>query len=306
MNIDVPCCDICAPQLLDTCRPGVPKQVLDRQTAPSEGSFNKKLADDLQEWRARTWEHKYGVYSGFGSHAVLPDPLITKIALLKNPGAIELKTTLKSSWAFWDTHGEEIVAFITAGSATSSGTFTLLSQHTELGGLSTQFATQAHSQGLTFVYTTEEDIIAQEIEREAKAKAKADKLEKSTPTQLTTNTAEMHAVSTSTTIATDHPISSISSLPATCSTSSDSNTAATPSSFSIAPPAILHNSSTPFMNISFQKAVSFETDSDGNAVEVKMELDTDLSIDKEAQRHSCGRDRTKSQGRGRGRGRTRP
>ena len=107
----VPCCDICAPSLLDRTRPGSFKKPRRKQVSKT-GEPCVETVDKLNEWRQTIKQHDY-TSSMITPAAVLSNEMVEKIARV---GPIttrqQLSAILADEWGLESTYGNELWTFL--------------------------------------------------------------------------------------------------------------------------------------------------------------------------------------------------
>ncbi|KAI0075558.1 P-loop containing nucleoside triphosphate hydrolase protein, partial [Panus rudis PR-1116 ss-1] len=110
-SIDVRCCDICHPDLLELIRPGTPSAVKEPRM-PRKGVPDVAVEERLEEWRKEVFLREYKG-SQLDPTALLDDETIE---LLSSLGPLNSNTKiqhlLKHRWAWWDVHGPELSALL--------------------------------------------------------------------------------------------------------------------------------------------------------------------------------------------------
>lgn len=106
--MSVPCCDICAPTLLNRTRPS-PPDVAPRKTAVKMGALNTNVKIALQDWRRNIWKRDF-INSMFGPSVILKDETVE---ILASVGPItrlnELEKVTGEDWPWFGTYGDELL-----------------------------------------------------------------------------------------------------------------------------------------------------------------------------------------------------
>ncbi|KAH9840189.1 P-loop containing nucleoside triphosphate hydrolase protein [Rhodofomes roseus] len=107
-----PCCDICEPSLLDRTRPGMVQRA-QKGKRIARGLPDVEAQVKLCEWRDAVYERDHAGRL-YDSMAILDDGLIERIVTSGDLPKETLTSMLKPSWLWWDKHGDELIAYITA------------------------------------------------------------------------------------------------------------------------------------------------------------------------------------------------
>ncbi|KAI0075723.1 P-loop containing nucleoside triphosphate hydrolase protein, partial [Panus rudis PR-1116 ss-1] len=110
---EIPCCDICNPELLDRTRPGVcPKSKSGSTKTPTRGFPDRAAQLKLEDWRDAIFARDHAG-SQLDPTAILDDAtveLLCSVGPLNDD--VQVRRVIKKKWIWWDKYGQELSAFM--------------------------------------------------------------------------------------------------------------------------------------------------------------------------------------------------
>lgn len=107
----MPCCDLCAPTLLNRTRPGPPEKTPKKANIKS-GLVNEKTQNALLDWRKKVWQEDFADMI-FGPSSILSDETVD---MLSSVGPVlrlnVLERIVGSEWPWFGRYGNQLLDYL--------------------------------------------------------------------------------------------------------------------------------------------------------------------------------------------------